>query len=175
MFESRVWDELRRFDPARLVYVESESKKIGNLHTPEVLLQRMRESACLNLEADIPVRVELLKGEYAHFLADPAALSRQLDCLVALRGGERIAQWKTLAEGGKWDELIAELLIEHYDPAYIRSIGRNFTQAAQAETLTLTKADETSMLELAKSVGGPLAGRTTATACVIRPASGPPT
>jgi tRNA 2-selenouridine synthase len=153
LFESRIWNELRRFDPARPIYVESESKKIGNLHTPEVLLLRMRESTCLNLEADIPVRVELLKGEYAHFLADPAALGRQLDCLVALRGGGTIAQWKALAETGRWDELIAELLIEHYDPAYIRSIGRNFALAVNAETLTLVAATEEAMLELAKQVG----------------------
>ena len=34
-FESRVWDALRRFDPARPVIVESESKKIGDLRVPE--------------------------------------------------------------------------------------------------------------------------------------------
>ncbi len=154
LFESGIWNELRRFDPGRPVFVESESKKIGNLHTPEVLLQCMRASACLNLEATISVRVELLKGEYAHFLGDPAALGRQLDCLVALRGGERIAQWKVLAVSGRWDELIGELLIEHYDPAYLRSIGRNFVQAAEAETLTLASASEETMLELAKQVWG---------------------
>ncbi len=152
-FESRVWDELRRFDPARPVFVESESRKIGNLQTPETLLGQMRESVCLNLNADIPVRVDILKGEYAHFLADPEALGRKLDCLVEIQGRARIEDWKALAHAGQWSELVAELLIEHYDPAYTRSLGRNFARAGAAETLTLASASEEAMLELARWVG----------------------
>jgi tRNA 2-selenouridine synthase len=30
-----VWEKLRGFDPARPVYVESESRKVGNLAVPE--------------------------------------------------------------------------------------------------------------------------------------------
>ena len=30
-----IWDALRRFDPARPVFVESESKKVGDLRVPE--------------------------------------------------------------------------------------------------------------------------------------------
>ena len=33
-FDSRVWDALRRLDPARPVFVESESKKVGDLRVP---------------------------------------------------------------------------------------------------------------------------------------------
>lgn len=152
LFETRVWDDLRRFDPARPVFVESESKKIGNLQTPEVLLGRMRESACLNLNADIPVRVEILKGEYAHFLADPEALGHKLDCLREIQGRDQIETWKALAHAGQWDELVGELLLKHYDPAYTRSLGRNYAQASEGETLTLEGADEVSMLHLAQSV-----------------------
>ena len=152
LFETRVWDELRRFDPTLPVFVESESKKIGNLHTPEALLGRMRESACLNVNADIPLRVEILKGEYAHFLADPEALGAKLDCLREIQGRGQIEAWKALAHAGQWDELVGELLIKHYDPAYTRSLGRNYAQAVNAETLTLTTATEIAMLELAKQV-----------------------
>lgn len=158
-FESGVWDELRRFDPARPVFVESESKKIGNLQTPEALLARMRDSACLNLSAAIPVRVEILRGEYAHFLADPDALGHKLDCLLEIQGRAQIESWKTLAHAGRWDELVAELLIKHYDPAYTRSLERNFTQATNAETLTLDSASEETMRELAQEVNvGQVAG-----------------
>lgn len=150
-FESLVWQDLRRFDPLRPVYVESESKKIGNLHTPEALLQRMRDAPCLNLTADIPVRVALLKEEYAHFLADPAALNRQLDCLLHLKGHETIDRWKTLAAEGEWDELVAELLVSHYDPAYTRSLGRNYVRAAEAPELRLRSVDAAEMHELAEN------------------------
>ena len=150
LFETRVWHALRDFDPDRPVFVESESKKIGNLHTPEHLLARMRAAECVNLAADIPVRVALLKAEYAHFLADPEALNRQLDCLVPLLGRERIDTWKAQARAGTWDELVADLLVFHYDPAYGRSLGRNYVGALQAPTLTLPSPEPEAIQALAR-------------------------
>ncbi|MBS4096779.1 MAG: tRNA 2-selenouridine(34) synthase MnmH, partial [Sulfuricella sp.] len=116
-FETQIWNLLRTFDPARPVFVESESKRIGKLQTPENLLTRMRMASCINLNADLPVRVALLKEEYAHFLADPQALGKQLDCLTQLQGKERIEQWKRQSTSGQWDALVADLLVRHYDPA----------------------------------------------------------
>lgn len=150
LFESLVWDHLRRFDPARPVFVESESKRIGNLHTPEVLLRRMRAAECLNLEASIPVRVTLLKQEYAHFLAAPTLLGEQLDRLVQLRGADTVATWKALAAAGRWDELVADLLERHYDPAYRRSLGRNFVRSPEAPLLMLDSAAPAAIRRLAQ-------------------------
>lgn len=157
LFESRVWFALQGFDPGRPIFVESESKKIGNLHTPETLLKRMRASPCINLQADIPVRVELLKQAYAHFLGDPELLGRKLDCLVEIQGKERIESWKNLARAGRWDELVAELLIHHYDPAYTRSLDRNFVGALTAATLNLPAADADTIAQLARRLTNSIA------------------
>ncbi len=150
LFESRIWFALQGYDPKRPIFVESESKKIGNLHTPEVLLKRMRAAPCVNLHADIAVRVELLKQEYAHFLSDAELLGGKLDCLVEIQGKERIESWKNLARAGHWDELVAELLVHHYDPAYKRSLNRNFVGASNAATLNLPAADPDTMAQLAR-------------------------
>jgi tRNA 2-selenouridine synthase len=152
LFESRVWYALQGFDTARPVFVESESKKIGNLHTPEALLKRMRAAACINLNADIPVRVELLKQEYAHFLGDTELLARKLDCLTSIQGRERIESWKALSRAGQWDELVSELLIRHYDPAYTRSLDRNYVGALAADTLQLPAADPDTFTRLASTL-----------------------
>ena len=156
-FETLVWDTLRKFDPEKPVFVESESKKIGKLQTPDVLLEAMRASGCINLMADIPVRVALLKEEYAHFLADSQALGRQLDCLTQLQGKERIDAWKTRGEAGQWDELVADLLVHHYDPAYTRSLGRNYVKAPQSPSYTLHDHRPAAFLELARTVLATLA------------------
>lgn len=149
-FETLIWERLRQFTPDKLVYVESESKKIGRLQTPEVLLEVMRASPCVNLRAELPVRVALLKEEYAHFLADPDALGRQLDCLVPLQGKARITAWKALGASGEWDTLVAELLVHHYDPAYSRSLDRNYLQAPSSPTLTLKDHQPQAFLALAR-------------------------
>lgn len=152
LFESRIWYALRHFDPLQPVFVESESKKIGRLHTPEALLQRMRASECLTLEAERSVRIALLKEEYQHFLADADTLVRQLDCLTRLQGRERIAHWKRLATSGAWDALVDELLLYHYDPAYGRSLGRNYAAVTQGEVFRLDAATPEASLALARSV-----------------------
>jgi tRNA 2-selenouridine synthase len=136
-FESAVWDRLRRFDPARPVFVESESKKVGELRVPAALIERMRASPCIALELSRPHRVQLLMEDYAHFTQDAAQLNEQLGYLASLHGKEKIAAWQALATEGRMPELVDALLAEHYDPAYLRSIHRNFPALPQAEKVTL--------------------------------------
>src|SRR5574341_2127013 len=95
---------LAALDPGRTVYVEGESKKIGQLQVPEALIQAMRAAECVMLEADAATRIALLTEEYGHFFADPQALHAQLDCLSGLHGRERVASWKALAARGAWPE-----------------------------------------------------------------------
>jgi tRNA 2-selenouridine synthase len=131
-FETSLWWALRALDPRRPVFVESESRKVGQLRLPDALIGHMRGAECIDLRLAIDARVRLLRDEYAHFEADVPALLRQLDCLIALHGRERVESWKRLATEHRWDEMVRRLLVEHYDPAYHRSISRNFLQAARA-------------------------------------------
>jgi len=138
MFESRLWQVLRSFDPARPVYVESESKKVGNVRVPDALMNRMRASECVSVQLSQANRVALLMEDYVHFMADPNALNARLDCLAVLYGKEKIAGWQQMALRGEMAALVKELLADHYDPAYIKSIGRNFSRFAQASALEIS-------------------------------------
>ena len=137
MFDSMVWDKLRRFDPGQPVFVESESKKVGNLRVPGVVMEHMRAAPCIAVKLSRPNRVRLLMEDYEHFCADPSALKTQLDHLVQLHGRARIDAWHAMADGGEMQELVDQLLAQHYDPAYLRSIDRNFVRYPQAEVLEL--------------------------------------
>ena len=141
-FESVLLAQLREFDPERIVFVEGESKKIGQLQVPEALIARMRSSPCVRLETAIEARITLLLDEYRHFVSDLSKLETQLDCLAGLHGRETIARWKALAARGAWRDFVATLLLEHYDPAYRRSSERNFPQLSQAQALRIVAADD---------------------------------
>jgi tRNA 2-selenouridine synthase len=132
LFESRVWQILREFDSERPVFVEAESKKIGNLSVPDPIMEAMRQAACINLQLDLPERVALLLEDYAHFVSAPEQLVPRLEFLTTLHGKEKISQWKTWALTGELGQLVHALLVQHYDPAYLRSISRNFVQIEQA-------------------------------------------
>src|SRR6266850_504966 len=150
-FESQLLAALEEFDPARPVFVEGESKKIGEIQVPEALMARMRGSRCVTLETDLATRVTLLLDEYRHFVADRTALDARLDCLVALHGRERISEWKTLAAAGKWREFVERLLVQHYDPAYQRSSLRNFPQLADAPSVRIQSAENAAFEAAAKA------------------------
>jgi tRNA 2-selenouridine synthase len=137
MFESRIWQTLRHYVADLPVYVESESKKIGNCRVPELLMEKMRASPCIALELSAESRVQLLMEDYAHFVQQPHLLSVQLDHLLTLHGREKIKRWHAMAESGELTNLVHELLTEHYDPAYLRSIQRNFLQLSSAQSLAL--------------------------------------
>jgi tRNA 2-selenouridine synthase len=132
MFESLLLRALEALDPARVVFVESESKRIGRLQVPDALLAAMRGAPCARVELPRPLRVALLREEYAHFLADPSLLAERLAPLVPLRGRATIERWSALAASRDFDALVGELLDAHYDPIYARSIERNFPRSAEA-------------------------------------------
>ncbi len=144
-FESSIWQTLRKFDPQQIVYVESESKKVGNVRVPDALMERMRASSCVSLTLSQLDRVKLLMEDYVHFVGDPTGLNTQLDCLTPLHGREKIARWQAMANAGEMEALVDELLVDHYDPAYLRSIERNFALFSSAEHLALSGISEAAM------------------------------
>jgi tRNA 2-selenouridine synthase len=148
-FESAVHGALERLDPARAVYVESESRRIGVLQVPEALLVAMRSAPCVRVATPQALRVALLKEEYAHFLGDPDALAARLARLVPLHGKAIVERWNAAARAGDFDLLIDELLVRHYDPIYARSIERNFPHSADAVVATPRAIDVAAFAALA--------------------------
>jgi len=142
MFDSLIWHELHHFDPQRPIFVEAESKKIGLVSTPDALLEKMRNSACLLIEAPVAARVQLLMEDYQHFLSDPALLIKRLTPLLPLHGRQVLDHWRELAEQGEWAILVEKLLTEHYDPAYQRSTSTNFLHLHEAKVLPLERLDK---------------------------------
>jgi tRNA 2-selenouridine synthase len=141
-FESRLLAELLALEATRPVYVEGESRKIGQIQVPEAVIARMRNAPCLLLDTTLEARVSVLLEEYRHFLTDTAALEARLRCLEPLHGAEALGRWRALAQRGEWRAFVARLLTEHYDPAYRRSALRNFARLGEAQRLRVDSCDE---------------------------------
>jgi tRNA 2-selenouridine synthase len=145
-FDTAVWHALQRFDAARPVFVESESRKIGALAVPDALLARMRQdSRVVMVEMPDAARVQLLLEEYGFFATQLERFCAHLDTLVELRGRQRVAHWQSLARSGCWVEVFGALMREHYDPLYLRSMQRNFAGIAQARRLAVADGSKRSM------------------------------
>ena len=136
-FETLLWDQLRRFDPQRPIYVEAESRKVGNLIVPEALMNTIRDSACHRLDMALPQRVQLLLEDYAYFAEQPQLFMERLERLVDLKGRAVVDAWLEMIRQGQMAQVVAELLEKHYDPGYENSTRRNFAQYGQAPVLKL--------------------------------------
>jgi tRNA 2-selenouridine synthase len=158
-FETLLWDSLHGFDPAREVFVESESRTIGRLRVPEGLLAKMRDSPCVVIEMPATARVDLLMQDYAHFLRDTEALCERLEALREARGAAVVERWQALARDGQLVAVVQDLLADHYDPIYLRSMARNYVHFTQARELQLPDGSPRALARLAQQLLGAGPGR----------------
>jgi tRNA 2-selenouridine synthase len=151
-FDTRIWDALRRFDPQRPVYVESESKKVGNVAVPGTLIEAIRAAPCLNLVLPDEERVALLLEDYDFFVQNPEAFCERLDALTELKGKQVVDGWKQAVRSGHIDNVVRDLLLSHYDPVYLQSMARNFKQFGAAREIRPADRSVPAMRALAEQL-----------------------
>jgi tRNA 2-selenouridine synthase len=113
----------------------------------------MREHGrCTVVEMDDDARVALLLQEYGFFAADPERFCRLIDGLIELRGRETVLRWQRQARAGAWADVFAEMMREHYDPLYLRSMDKHFRHLAQAPRLPLRDGGNDSLAAAAREL-----------------------
>ncbi len=151
-FETRLYAALSGFDPARPVFVEAESRRIGTLHLPDALVAAIRAAPCLRIEATLTARVEFLLRDYAWFLDDPRLLAEKLAHLRGLQSAETLARWRALARARDFRALVAELLERHYDPLYQRSQTKNYAAYERAPAFVTDDLSPAGIDDLARRI-----------------------
>jgi len=158
-FETALWNALRTLDPSKPVLVESESKKVGGLHIPDALMEKIRGGACIELRSSAQTRVSWLMREYHHFLTDADGFKSKLALLTAHYGKVQIAKWNEAIDAQQFPGLVEELLIKHYDPSYQSSIVRNFPQYRADHFVQLENDSDEAFAKAAKAIVSQLPAR----------------
>jgi tRNA 2-selenouridine synthase len=151
-FETALWNAFRNLDPSRPVLVESESKKVGAVHIPDALMEKIRNGTCIELRSSIQTRVSWLIREYHHFLSDTDNFKRKLALLTAHYGKVQIAKWNEAIDAKQFPALVEELLLMHYDPSYQSSIVRNFPQYRIENFVQLENDSDEAFAKAAKAI-----------------------
>ena len=153
-FETALWNVLRTLDPTKPIYVESESKKVGSVHIPDALMEKIRSGSCIELITNIDTRISWLISEYSHFLADADELERKLNLLTSRYGKLVINKWLNVARSENFTEFVNEILIHHYDPAYKASIFKNFPKYDSGRRIQLMNHGDEAFTSSAKAILG---------------------
>ena len=152
-FDSLVLAELMTFNTARPIWLEAESKKIGERQLPNKLFDAMHTGVPYQIDAPMAERVKLWREDYRHFEDDPQALLNQLQHLRALVGNEEIERWRELVDSRNMPQLFERLMVVHYDPAYRRSTVRHFPNIDGAKKIELDSLDPAMLRQVGLHLG----------------------
>ncbi|MDR2016522.1 MAG: tRNA 2-selenouridine(34) synthase MnmH, partial [Burkholderiales bacterium] len=153
-FETRLSEALATLDPARPVYVEAESRKIGRVALPNALIDTMRNADCLELLPSPEVRLRYLLDDYAYLGKNPQDLCDQLERLRGFIDNAALARWKQWTQDGNLPDLFAELLARHYDPLYAHSQYRHFSKLHDAPRFHPDDLSDVALAALAEKMVG---------------------
>ncbi len=151
-FETRLASVLSRLDLGQPVWIEAESRKIGRIALPNALIEHLRTSPCVRIEAPLQARMDLLLRDYATLGDDPQALVEKLSTLRGLQANDTLERWRSWALNRDLGPLSRELMTLHYDPLYARSQPGYLKGWAEAQTITVEKLDEAGLKEAAGAV-----------------------
>jgi len=151
-FESHLFAALATFSPDQPVFVEAESRRIGQLQVPNALIDAIRRAPCLRIDASLTARVEFLLQDYDYAIANPAWLIERLDHLKQLQSTETLKHWHTLIAHEDFATLVEELLTKHYDPLYRRSQSANFGAIEHGEQITVAQLNTQTLRDVAKKL-----------------------
>lgn len=151
-FDTRLATRLEGLDPARPVYVEGESARIGRVALPLSLVARMRAAPCIEIVASHAARLAFLLRDYAYLGDAPDVLADRLAQLKEQQGRETVQRWQAWARARELPPLFAELMSAHYDPHYERSQSRHFARWPARQTVPADALDDAGIDALARAV-----------------------
>ena len=132
-FESNLLIAMLKLNAEQRVFVESESRKIGNRQIPTAIIKKMRGSKCWWIKMTMEERIDFLLNEYTHFVENPERFLNIIAKFKNYLDKNNFAQLVDAYNKRQWEEFVKILLREHYDPAYLKSINKNFTHFKRAQ------------------------------------------
>ncbi len=117
MFETEIFEALKN-RKSNLVFIEGESKRIGNIIIPEFIWNSMEEGIKIYIEDSIENRSEILIKEYIKGNDSVKELINCLDRFKKYLSDNRVEEYKKLLKEGDYKTVCEELMVKYYDPLY---------------------------------------------------------
>ena len=121
-FESKIFERIRKCQRDQIIFVESESRKIGNLSIPDQLFSCIFNSRLIGIENTLKHRVDFLIGEYPNLMEDQTPIFNLANLLRKRIPKEDFLRIEKNIATKKFEDLASDLLSTHYDKAYDKSL-----------------------------------------------------
>jgi len=118
-FETLLWDTFRKLPPGKPVYVEGESRRIGQMTLPGNLYEVMGESLKVWCTASLETRVRRLTEEYG-LREYEQGLTESLLRIKKRLGGDKFAEIAGYLQRWEMEPFMTELIVSYYDKLYYK-------------------------------------------------------
>lgn len=122
-FDSILYQTFFSLDWTAPLWVEGESRKVGDVYLPQTLYNAMKNGTLIKLHASFATRVARIVAEYGK--ADPQTIAQWERALISLRphlGGARCDDMIKQVQKADFTPPVEVLLQEYYDPRYAHTM-----------------------------------------------------
>jgi tRNA 2-selenouridine synthase len=135
-FESIVFEVLSK-RKSDIVFVEAESKRIGNVIIPDFIHKSMVKGTHILIEAEVEFRARLLTAEYTKEEQAKEEISECLNSLGKYISDENISRYTNMVAQDDFEEVAEELMVKYYDPMYLSEIRKyKYDLTVNVETIS---------------------------------------
>ncbi|NTW06093.1 MAG: tRNA 2-selenouridine(34) synthase MnmH [Peptococcaceae bacterium] len=120
-FEAQIYVNFQNNKTFNYYLVECESKRLGKLIVPDLIMNSMRQGIRILIYAPVSVRVDRSLDEYVNELEDEENKTQLIDATKALArylGKKEVENINQLIEAGRMAMAVEILLKKYYDPLY---------------------------------------------------------
>ncbi len=122
MFENELFELMSKLDLTQPIWLEDESKNIGNCNIPNPLFQQMRVAKVLFLDIEPDARIPFLVDKYALAGVDNE-LQESLDRIKQRLGGQNHNAATEALSIKNYSE-VARITLEYYDKGYLLGLQK---------------------------------------------------
>jgi tRNA 2-selenouridine synthase len=150
-FENDLFADWRNIDPSSVVWIEDESRMIGNVSIPDPLFEQMCNAVMIRIETDRERRVRRLVDEYAK--VEKQELQNAIMKISEKLGGTHTKTALDAIDAGEFDT-VAGLALSYYDKTYSHSVLKRKNQEIHAVSIESNDPEKNAalILETAKSI-----------------------
>ena len=130
-FENEVIYRWKTLNPQKPVWLEDESRMIGNKVIPEGLWNLMRNAQVINIELPLQQRIDYLTKEYGAF--ETVALQQAIERIGKRLGPQHMKEALQSLQAGDLKR-VCEICLVYYDKSY----GHGLTQREPGSICTVT-------------------------------------
>lgn len=116
-FDAEVFETLKN-SIGNSIFIEAESKKIGNIIVPDYIIEKMKQGRHILIQGSINARAKRLVIEYTNTEHSVQELISALDKFEKYISLKRISEYKQMILNNDYYNVAVELMEKYYDPLY---------------------------------------------------------